>query len=236
MLGTIVNGIAVVIGSGLGLIAQKFLKKIDAKPLLQVIGIFVALIGLTGVLKNMLFVDQGVLESRYELEVLINLVLGTILGQLLKLDDRVTRFSEKQASRWGGSAFSEGLISASLIFCVGAMAIIGTTESVLGRHEILFLKAVIDGVTAFILTVTIGFGVIFASLSVLVYQGIIAGLCLVAYDYLTDPVFYQPFAILGYIMVICIGWNFLSEKKIKTVNMLPALLFSIISYILGRIF
>ena len=65
MLGTIVNGIAVVIGSGLGLIAQKFLKKIDAKPLLQVIGIFVALIGLTGVLKNMLFVDQGVLVSRY---------------------------------------------------------------------------------------------------------------------------------------------------------------------------
>ena len=149
---------------------------------------FVALIGLTGVLK-ICFCRSGVLESRYELVVLINLVLGTILGQLLKLDDRVTRFSEKLASRWGGSAFSEGLISASLIFCVGAMAIIGTTESVLGRHEILFLKAVIDGVTAFILTVTIGFGVIFASLSVLVYQGIIAGLCLVAYDYLTDPVF-----------------------------------------------
>ena len=235
MLGTIVNGIAVVIGSGLGLIAQKFLKKIDAKPLLQVIGIFVALIGLTGVLKNMLFVDQGVLESRYELEVLINLVLGTILGQLLKLDDRVTRFSEKLASV-GRKRFFGRFNQCFANFCVGAMAIIGTTESVLGRHEILFLKAVIDGVTAFILTVTIGFGVIFASLSVLVYQGIIAGLCLVAYDYLTDPVFYQPFAILGYIMVICIGWNFLSEKKIKTVNMLPALLFSIISYILGRIF
>ena len=66
------------------------------------------------------------------------------------------------------------------------MAIIGTTESVLGRHEVLFLKAVIDGVTAFILTITIGFGVIFASISVLVYQGMIAGLCLVAYDYLID--------------------------------------------------
>jgi len=236
MLGTIVNAVGILIGSGLGLIFKKYLKKIDEKLLLQVIGVFVALIGLTGVLKNMLYIDKNVLKSQYELVVLVTLVLGTILGQLLRLDNKVNNFSEKIASKWGGSAFSEGLITASLIFCVGAMAIIGTTESVLGRHEVLFLKAVIDGVTAFILTITIGFGVIFASISVLVYQGMIAGLCLVAYDYLIDPSFYQPFAILGYIMVICIGWNFLANNKIKIVNMLPAFLLSIIYYALVSIF
>ena len=93
MLGTIVNAVGILIGSGLGLIFKKYLKKIDEKLLLQVIGVFVALIGLTGVLKNMLYIDKDVLKSQYELVVLVTLVLGTILE--LRLDNKVNNFSEK---------------------------------------------------------------------------------------------------------------------------------------------
>lgn len=235
MFGTIVNAIAIVIGSLGGLLLKRFLKKIDETPLLQVIGIFVAIIGLLGILKNMLVIDNGNLTSQYELVILICLVLGTIIGQSLKLDTRLNHLSDNLGKRFGGSAFSEGLITASLIFCVGAMAIIGTTESVLGNHEILYLKAIIDGITALILTMAVGYGVIFSALTVLLYQGFIALMCYFAYDYLIDPAFYQPFAIMGYIMVLCIGWNFLSNNKIKIVNMLPALGLVIIYYAINMI-
>ncbi|NLD26882.1 MAG: DUF554 domain-containing protein [Acholeplasmataceae bacterium] len=231
MLAVLVNSVAVVAGACLGVVFRKIIRPQVWESILKVVGIVVIIFGISGVLKNMLYIDENnALQSKHEILLLVILALGTFLGEILKLDYRTERLGERLDSRIIQGKFSEGLISATMIFCIGAMAIIGSVEAGLGDPTTIYLKAAIDGITAIILASTLGYGVAFAAIPLFLYQGLITFLTAQIGTFLA-PAFIEGFSLIGYAILVAIGINFLF-KSIKPINMTPALLLYIIYYLL----
>ncbi|MDD3191171.1 MAG: DUF554 domain-containing protein [Bacilli bacterium] len=231
MLGTIVNVIGITVGALLGLLFKSKIKENLIDALLKAIGIVVFVIGIIGVVSNMVYIDGGAIRTRYELLLLIAIALGTLTGEALKLDTRLNQFGKWIEKKFNTNQFSEGFITASLIFCVGAMAIIGSVESALGEHTTLYLKAAIDAITALVLASTLGFGVIFSGITVFLYQGLITAIAWIFGDVMSTE-FIQSFSMVGYVLVACIGLNFIRQEKLKLANMLPALLIIIVYHLI----
>jgi len=231
MLGTVVNVIGITVGALLGLLFKSKIKENLIDALLKAIGIVVFVIGIIGVVSNMVYIDGGAIRTRYELLLLIAIALGTLTGEALKLDTRLNQFGKWIEKKFNTNQFSEGFITASLIFCVGAMAIIGSVESALGEHTTLYLKAAIDAITALVLASTLGFGVIFSGITVFLYQGLITAIAWIFGDVMSTE-FIQSFSMVGYVLVACIGLNFIRQEKLKLANMLPALLIIIVYYLI----
>ncbi|MGD9605630.1 MAG: DUF554 domain-containing protein [Bacilli bacterium] len=234
MVATLVNGLAVVIGGIIGLLFRKIIKPHIFDAVLKVVGIVVLIIGLGGVLKEMLVIDNNTISTQNELLLLISLALGTFIGELLKIDNHLNHFGEFLEKKINRGKFSEGFISASLIFCIGAMAIVGSIHAALNDPSIIYLKAIIDGITAIVLASTLGFGVIFSAIPVLIYQGLITGLGLIFGDFMPTD-FISAFSMVGYAVVACIGLNFFRTEKIKLANMLPSLIVVIVYYLFMQI-
>lgn len=231
MIATLVNSLAVIIGASIGLLFRKVIKKEYFDSVLKSVGILVLIFGIIGVLKSMLYIGQdGLINSQYELMLLITIALGTFLGEMLKIDKHITTFGNYLEKKINRGAFSEGFISSSLIFCIGAMAIFGSIEAATGNPEVIYLKSLIDGITAIVLASTLGYGVIFSSISILIYQGSITLLGITLGDFMSLE-FKTVFSMVGYVLVACIGLNFLRNEKIKIANMLPSLILVIIYYI-----
>lgn len=225
-MGTIVNTVAIIIAGLLGLRLKQSMKASFEQAVLQVVGIAVFLIGLLGVLKSMLVIDPVSLQlaDQGALMVLLGLVIGVLMGEWWRLDDRIHAFGKHIEQRFQKEGFAAGFINASLIFCIGAMSIIGSiNDGVFHDPSVLYVKSAIDFVTCMVLASTLGFGVIFSAISVFVYQG---SLTLLArwIDPYASAVLINQICMLGYVMVMCIGMNFLGFVKIKTANLLPALL------------
>lgn len=234
MLGTIVNVIAIVVGGMLGILFRKFIKKELLEAVLKVVGMVVLVFGLIGVLQSMIHIEGGLLKSEGELLLLVCLAVGTALGELLKIDDHLLHFGNNLEKRLNKGAFSEGFITASLIFCVGAMAIIGSISAATGNYQVLYLKAAIDGITAMILSSTLGIGVLFSGIIVFLYQGSITLLSTSLGSFMSDA-FINSFNAVGYTIVGCIGLNFLREQKLKIANMIPSLFLVILYYLIRLI-
>ncbi len=230
MLGNFANAFAIIIGSFIGVFLKDRFKESYKDIIMSSIGLAVLVIGISGAIKteNMLLV-------------VISLVIGSILGEWFKIENKlenIGKFIEGKVGS-GTSNISNGFVTASLIYCVGAMAIVGALESGLtGNNQTLFVKAILDGVTSIIFSSTLGIGVAFSSISVLVYQGLITLTANTMKIFLTDPVITEMSAVGG-VLIMGIGVNLLGLKKIKIGNMLPAIFIPIIYYIfslmLGRI-
>lgn len=226
MIGTFINVGTVLVGSLIGLLIKKGIPAHIEKAVMQILGLAVAIIGLNGMLGSMFTVDltTGKLVESGTLVLLISLVAGALVGELLKLDDGLNRFGLFIERRTGAEGFAKGFIAASLMFCIGAMSIVGAfNEGISGDSSILILKSALDFVTAIVLSSTLGVGVAFAAVAVLLYQG---GLTLAA-GFLAPILageLLNMICMVGYGIVICIGLNLLADTKIKTANLLPALL------------
>jgi uncharacterized membrane protein YqgA involved in biofilm formation len=178
------------------------------------VGLAVILIGL-----------KTALKSDAILIIIISLAIGSLIGELLRIEDRL-----EQVGHWIGrrlsrdsEGISKGFVSASLLYCVGAMAIVGAMESGLsGNHQTLFAKSILDGVGSIIFASTMGIGVIFSAISVFVYQGLITLAASSIKPYLFPEVVSQMSAVGG-LLIFAIGINLLEIKKIKIGNMLPAI-------------
>lgn len=222
MLGNLANAFAIIIGSLIGVFLKDRFKESYKDIIMSSIGLAVLVIGISGAIKteNMLLV-------------VISLVIGSILGEWFKIEDKlesIGKFIEGKVGS-GGSNISNGFVTASLIYCVGAMAIVGALESGLtGNNQTLIVKAILDGVTSIIFSSTLGIGVAFSSLSVLAYQGLITLTANTMKIFLTDPVITEMSAVGG-VLIMGIGVNLLGLKKIKIGNMLPAIFIPIIYYI-----
>ncbi|HHU56342.1 MAG TPA: DUF554 domain-containing protein [Acholeplasmataceae bacterium] len=227
MIANVVNFLAVLIGGSIGLILKKFIKKDLCDAILKVIGIAVIIFGIIGVITSSITIEGNSLKSNYELVLLFSLVIGTLIGELLNIDHTLNKFGNFIERKLNKSKFSLGFINASLIFCVGAMALVGSVKAGLGDSKVIYLKSLIDGITSIVLASTLGFGVLFASFSVLIYQGIITLIVLIIGD-IFDTTFINTFSMVGYALVFCIGLNFIKEEKIKIANMLPSLLIVIL--------
>ena len=225
MTGTLVNGAAIVAGGLAGLLAKKGIPTQLDNALHQAMGLAVIVIGLNGVVTNMVTAGtDGTLSSSGELLLVFSLVLGVLVGELLRIEDRLNGLSLLVEHKLHLTGFAASFVSGTLIYCVGAMAIIGSlNDGLRGDPGVLLVKSTLDGVSSIVLAATMGPGVIFSAIPVMVYQGAITLLAGLLEPVLQGALLGQICAV-GYVLVACIGVNFMGHFHIKTANFLPALL------------
>ncbi len=227
MLGTIVNCLTIIAGSIVGILFKNGIPEKYNKTIMQAIGLAVMLIGL----KNALGCDDLLI-------IIISLALGSLIGEWVGIEsylERLGKFLESKFSK-SGSTFSMGFVSASLMYCVGSMAIVGALESGLtGNHDTLFAKATLDGIVAIILTSSFGIGVLFSAVPVLLYQGAITLLAGVVKPLLV-PVVISQMSATGGLLILALGMNMIREKKIRVGNMLPAIFLPFLYFLILRLF
>ncbi len=235
MTGTFVNCVAVAVGGALGLLLKKGIKESYADSVNRVLGLAVFIIGMNGVISNMLTVTDGKLTGNGELLLVVFLVIGTLIGEILRLEDRFKSFCGTVERKLKKGGFASGFVNGTLLFCIGAMAIIGSINDGLnGDSSVLFVKSAIDFVSAIIFGATLGFGVIFSFIPLLVYQG---GITLLASSLggLLQGELLGQICFVGYAIIMAIGLNFLLQGKFKTLNMLPSVLLPVVYHYILRI-
>lgn len=223
MIGTIVNSLTIIAGSFAGFLSNVFFKKGIPERInntvMNGLSLCILLIGISQAMevKNMLLV-------------IISIVLGGIIGEIIDIDKWLKNLGDSLEKKLGGRGgkVSEGFVSASLIFCVGSMAIIGSLESGLsGKYDILFAKSILDGVTAVIFSSSLGLGVALSSVSVFLYQGIITIASSFLKGILVGTVINNMTSVGG-LLIIGIGLNMLKLTNIKLANLLPGILIPVI--------
>lgn len=229
-MGTLINSSLILLGGVIGLVFKKAVSKEMEFSIHKATGVAVLIIGICGVLSAMLKARDGAISSSGELILVVSLALGTFIGELLKLEDRLNKGCKWIESKCKMSNFSAGFITATMIYGIGAMAIVGSiNDGLLGDSSTLITKGIIDGITSVVLAATLGYGVLFSAIPILVYQGGMTLLAGLLENVLVGELL-GNICMVGYALVMCIGINFLTndEKKIKTVNMLPALLVPVV--------
>ncbi|MEG1849097.1 MAG: DUF554 domain-containing protein [Oscillospiraceae bacterium] len=227
MTGTWVNAAAIVLGGLLGLLLKKGLPAQVEDTAIHLVGLGVLVIGINGILTSMMQVnlETGRLSDQGGIVLVLSLVVGGLLGSLLRIEDRINAFGQQIERRLGSEGFAKGFVSASILYCVGAMAIVGAlSDGLRGDSSILFTKSTLDGITSIVFASSLGVGVLFAAVPVLVYQGAISlGAGLLA-PVLTRGTLLDLICMVGYCIVLVIGTNLMGLTKYKTADMIPALL------------
>ena len=226
MLGTIVNTLAIIVGSLLGLVFRGGIPNQYRDTLMQGLSLAVILIGL-----KMAFKTEGILL------VIFSLVIGGLMGELIRIEDRLENLGKRIETRFAktGNGIAKGFVVTSLIFCVGSMAIVGSLESGLtGNHQTLFAKSALDGLASIIFASSFGIGVLFSSISVFLYQGLITLTASLIKPFLVNTVINQMSAVGG-LLIMAIGINLLEIHKIRVGNMLPAIFVPLIYYMIKQV-
>lgn len=248
MLGTLVNAAAIVLGGAIGLLLKKGLPRKMADTLMIGLGLCTLYIGIS-----------GCLEGENTLVLIVSMVIGTIIGEAIDLDDKINRlgkflekkFAGKKSNDIAGAAeeasnvesadasvivgrqgkkvsLAEGFVTSSLLFCVGAMAIVGSLQSGLtGNHETLFAKSMLDFVAAIIFASTLGAGVMLSASLLFVYQGSITLLAQFIEPFLTEPVIAEMNCV-GNVIIIGLAMNMLGISRFKVMNFVPAIFLPIL--------
>ena len=214
-MGTIINALAIIVGGALGLLFRKGFPERIAQTTLQVLGLFSLLVGVS-----------MALQGQELIMVLISLALGAGLGEWLDIEGRLDRFGhwlEERLNLKEGSP-AKGFIYASLLFCVGSMAIVGSiTDGLKGDHSILVTKAMMDGIVSIPFAASMGFGVLGSAVPILLYQGSLTLLASKIQAFFT-PAIVRELTSVGGVIVMGIGINILGLQKVRVGNFIPALL------------
>lgn len=222
MLGTIVNALAIVVGGIIGIIFKNIIPDKLSESLLKATGLAVVTVGI-----------RLSLAGENLTLLIISVIAGTLIGELLDIEGRLDRLGQNIEGRLKNkdSNITAGFVSCTLVYCVGSMSIMGAIQSGLtGNHEILFSKALIDGIVSISMGVSMGVGVIFSSISVLLYQGLLTILAQFVQSLLSPEVISEMTAVGGTV-IMAIGLNFLEIKRVKVGNMLPAIFLPILYFI-----
>ncbi|MBE7002338.1 MAG: DUF554 domain-containing protein [Ruminococcaceae bacterium] len=226
-MGTLINAALILLGGIIGLVFKKAVSKEMEYSIHKATGVAVLIIGICGVLSAMLKTNaDGSISSSGELILVVSLALGTFIGELLKLETRLNKGCKWIENKFKMSNFATGFITSTMIYCIGAMAIVGAiNDGLLGDSSTLVTKGIIDGITSVVLAASLGYGVLFSAIPILIYQGGMTLLAGLLENVLVGELL-SNICMVGYALVMCIGINFLynGDKQIKTVNMLPALL------------
>lgn len=235
-LGTIINVAGILLGGLFSLLLRKKISESMQDTLTKVCGVSSGFIGVAGVMKQMLTVENGKLGSGQELMLTVGLASGALIGELLDLDGLFDKFGEwlkKKTGNSGDAKFTEGFVTASLTVCVGAMAIIGSIEDgIRGNWSILGTKAVLDCIIVMIMTVSMGKGPVFSALPVAVVQGGMTVLAVVIEPLFTEAAL-NAISLVGSAMIACVGINLIFGKTVKVANLLPALVTAVLFRALG---
>ncbi|WP_307346132.1 DUF554 domain-containing protein [Metabacillus malikii] len=216
--GTVVNALTIVFGTLIGLLLRKIPDEMK-QTIMVAIGLAVVVLG----------IDMALQSSDFFL-VIVSLVIGTVIGEWLKIEKRLHQIGsllERKVGKKQGGDIATGFVSATLIFAVGAMAIVGALDSGLRLdHSVLLTKSMIDGFTSIVLASTLGLGVIFSAVPVFLYQGGIAIFANVIHQYLSSnllEVLISELTATGGVIIFAIGINMLKIKEIRVANFLPSL-------------
>ena len=229
MLGVVVNTITVILGSSVGLLFKKGIPDRVASAIMKGIGLCTFYIGVSGSLKG-----------ENTLILIISMVIGIAAGTVIDIDDKINRLGnlvERKFSKGKDTvSISKGFVTASLLFCIGAMTIVGSLNAGLtGENEMLFTKSMLDFFSSAMLSVSLGIGVLLSSAFVFVFQGAIVLLANFIAPILTDAAIAEMIC-AGSVMIIGLGLNLLDITKLKIANMLPAIAIApILCYIISII-
>ena len=232
MTGTIVNTIGVIIGGLIGVLLGKAIPEKLSSRLMQALGLCTLLIGLTGTVKDITFNNDQTVYSQNIILIIISMVIGTLIGELLDLDkllnDLGNRLQEKFKSKNGNSTLAEGFVTASLLFCVGAMTIVGSMQSgLLGDNSTIFAKTVLDFIASIVFASSLGIGVVLSAAFVFTYQGAITLISYFAGNFLSNYMISQM-TFVGNLIIIALALNMLKITKIKVMNLVPSIFIPII--------
>ena len=224
LLGTLVNMVLVLVGGTIGLfLGSKFPKKLS-DSLMKALGLCTFLIGVS-----------GVFEGNNQIITIISMAVGTVIGELLDLDGKLTKLGISLENRFKKGndkvTIAEGFVNASLLFCVGAMAIVGSLQSgLIGDNSMIYTKSLLDFTAAMIFASTLGVGVLFSAVPILLYQGSIVLLAHFLVPYLTDAVI-GDMTCTGSLIIIGLAFNMLGMTKLRVMNMVPAIFLPILIYL-----
>lgn len=226
-LGTIANTVAVLLGGVLGVLLKNGIAKRFEKILMQALGLATVFIGISGVLKYMLVLENGSISTRGTMLLIFSLVIGCLLGEWMDIESKMEKIGVKLkavAKVKNDNRFVDGFVTTSLIICVGAMAIVGAMQDGLtGDSSMLIAKSMLDFVLVAILTATYGIGAAFSAIPIFVYQGSITLIAALFGSVISD-VLIEELSFVGNSLVFCVGVNLVREKTFRVANMLPALL------------
>lgn len=220
MISVFVNVGTVLLGGALGLLLKKGIPERISKAVMSAIGLCTVYIGIDGALKG-----------NNTVVLIVSMVFGTVVGNLIDIDRQIGRLGEwieKKFSKkkTGGVSLAEGFMTGSLLFCVGAMTVVGSLNAGLsGDHRLIYTKSVLDMISSCMLASTLGAGVLFSAVFVLFYQGGLVLLSGLLQNVLTDEALIAQINCAGSVMIIGLGLNILGITKLKVANFLPALLF-----------
>lgn len=223
LLGALTNGLAIILGGSFGLIFKRGLSEKVTNALMNALALCALYVGMEGLLigDNMLII-------------ILSMVLGTLIGEGLDLDLKVNQFGNNLETRFiqnkkGDSpSIAQGFISTSLIVCIGSMAIVGALQSgITGNHNILFAKAIIDGIISIVLASTLGLGVPLAGILVVVYEGGMALFASSLTPLLTESVI-QNLTSVGSLLILGLAFNLLKITDLKVINYSPAIFMPIL--------
>lgn len=227
-LGTIVNFLAVIAGSGLGLIIKNSLKQRFHDILIQACGLATLFIGLSGAMTGLMKLsDKGALKTSNTMLLVFSLVIGGLIGEALNLEIRMENLGDKLKKLLKDNKdtqFVEGFVTATLVICVGAMAIVGSIEDGLtGNADMLFTKSALDFIIVMVFASSLGIGVMFSSLPLLLYQGTITLSAALISHYMDDRLI-SYLSCIGSVLIFGVGINLIFGKKLKVGNLLPAII------------
>ena len=220
MLGPLVNAASIIVCSLIGCFLIKKIPKRFENHIKKACGLAILFVGI-----------KGALENQNIVLLIMSMLTGAVIGEIINIDKWMKRFGKwaerilgmEKTSENSGHSFSKGFVSATILYCTGSMAIVGSMQSGLqGNHEILFAKSILDGFISIVFAASMGIGVAFSAISVFVYQGMIVIASQTVSGWLTAEIIREMSA-AGSLIIAGIGINFLNARQIKVANLIPAI-------------
>lgn len=231
-LGTLINSISIVAGGLIGQLVGKLFKAEQQESLNKACGVSVLFIAVAGAMEGMLKIDGSEITSGKSMLVVLCLTLGTMIGELIGIENGFEKFGEwlkKKTGNGGDGSFVNAFVTASLTVSIGAMAIVGAIQDgLLGDYSTLAVKSVLDFIIVAVMTSSLGKGAIFSAIPVFVFEGAITLLARLVSPIMT-PTAVAYLSLIGSTLIFCIGINLVWGKKLKVANMLPAVLLAILA-------
>lgn len=231
-LGTLINSAAILLGGAIGRVAGKWIDEKQQDALSKACGISVMFIAIAGAMQGMLKIDAGSLTSGRSMLVVLCLAFGSIVGELIGIEDGFERFGnwlKKKSGNESDKEFVNAFVTASLTVCIGAMAIVGAIQDGISNDpSTLIVKAVLDFIIIAVMASSMGKGCTFSAIPVFVFEGSITLLARLVAPIMSELAI-TYLSLIGSVLIFCVGVNLVWGKMLRVANMLPAVLFAILA-------
>ncbi|MGE4353604.1 MAG: DUF554 domain-containing protein [Oscillospiraceae bacterium] len=238
-IGTICNVLAVIVGSGIGLMLKNGLSARLQSILTQGASLAIIFIGISGAVSGMLSVSDGTFGTHGTTMLVLSLIIGGLIGEGFNIEQKMNMFGEKLRQSFSAksdSGFTDGFVTASLFVCTGAMAVVGSiNDGLTGNYAMLLAKSLLDMIVVMVFASTMGLGVMFAAIPMGIYQGVITLSAVALYPFMSDALV-TNIGFVGSVLIFAVGVNMLRPKTFRAGNLLPALLVPVAYEIGTRLF